>query len=190
MVNAYNRLEKQCVRCKYSEFEYGNSILTGWFNCKRLKQHDCSKYITSCPLYEYAPRLEQLRTYYGLIDGDCGLKDKEDTIFLKFHTSFFEVLIDGSKTATTRLDDKGLQVNDVITAQFVDDEDNIIEVQELPLKIMSIESIKYKELNNHHAFNEGYLHKNLLKRELERFYPDITNDTLVYVYRFDCFIVE
>ena len=50
--------------------------------------------------------------------------------------------------------------------------------------ITKVECVKFKNLTNVHADNEGYQHIDLLKHELRNIYPDIRWDSECYIYQF------
>ena len=101
---------------------------------------------------------------------------------VKFHQDFFNPIIERLKISTTRLKPKNLKVGDEFKFVFVP----VDNYKDLNLRgiITKIEVVKFKDLNNVHADNEGYEHPDLLKHELRNIYPEVKWDSLCYVYQF------
>ena len=104
---------------------------------------------------------------------------------LKFNLDFYQPIIEEVKIATSRVNDKGLSVDDEFEFVFMYENDSLIsELSGLKGVVRKVETVRFDDLTNYHATLEGYLHKNLLKRELKRFYPNLNGDSIVYIYRF------
>lgn len=181
-ITTYDRLNNQCKYCTYSEY----TILSQKYKCN-LKQRDVYS-PTPCIAFNNDNYLTELRKFYKLINGESQFKDKRNTM-IKFLFDFYEPVCCGVKKATTRLTDKKLNINDVCIGVFPfsinDFNKDVPETYVmLELLITNVEQIKYKNLTRAHAFNEGYLHLNLLKHELKNIYPTITEDTILYTYTF------
>ena len=50
--------------------------------------------------------------------------------------------------------------------------------------ITAVNRIRFDEIDKSVAKAEGYLHENLLKRELKRYYPNTTSSDLLYQIKF------
>lgn len=177
MDDDFNRMEKQCRYCKHSEYEYGSNFKHGWFVC--YKKRDCY-FPLSCKDFAEDRFLVESRRFWGILDDEKPLWNDRRDVILKFHKDFYMVIVDGVKCATTRLKDKGLNVDDVITARFVGYPDD----SDLLIRINNIEKVKYGNLGKIHALKEGFLHPDLLRHELDSFY-DCNNDTILVFYQFD-----
>lgn len=46
--------------------------------------------------------------------------------------------------------------------------------------VRRVEEVRFKDLNEMHAWVEGYKHVALLKHELRNIYPDICDDTVLF----------
>ena len=93
---------------------------------------------------------------------------------LNFKHYLIEPLRNMQKMATIRKSDKGLKKGDIVEcaingAHFC-----------LHRRVERIELVKFKDLNDTHAWYEGYRHVDLLKHELESIYPDICDDTFLF----------
>jgi hypothetical protein len=143
---------------------------------------------TLCKHYKKDNQLTEIRKYYNIIQGESVLKSQKERM-IKFLFDFYEPIRCGLKTATTRITNKNLNINDVVIAVFPYDMDdfnkNVIDTFiALDLQILKVEELKFNDLTNAHALSEGYQHVNLLKHELKNIYPHITDDTSIYFYKF------
>ena len=101
---------------------------------------------------------------------------------LKFSEDFKIPIMERVKISTSRLSDKHLSVGDEFRFVFVPIGNN--RGCDLRGVITKVERVKFKNLSNVHADNEGYGHVELLKHELRHFYPDVRWDSIVYIYQF------
>ena len=101
---------------------------------------------------------------------------------LKFHEDFKNPILKKGKISTTRVKKKNFSVGDEFKFVFIPIENN----RSVKLRgvITKFETVKFKNLNNIHAKNEGYLHVDLLRHELRNIYPDIKWNTPCYIYEF------
>ena len=84
---------------------------------------------------------------------------------LEFKNYFRDPLRSMEKRATIRKSDKGLKEGDLVKCTFEwTDEDYLIR------RVRSVEKVKFKDLDNAHAWFEGYKHVDLLKHELQYIY--------------------
>lgn len=51
-------------------------------------------------------------------------------------------------------------------------------------RVRRVEKVKFKDLDNAHAWFEGYKHVDLLKHELQCIYPDMGNNTVLFQIKF------
>lgn len=93
---------------------------------------------------------------------------------LEFENYFMEPLRSMEKRATIRKSDKGLKEGDLVKCTFEWTDDYLIR------RVGSVEKVKFKDLDNVHAWFEGYKHVDLLKHELKSIYPDICGDTVLF----------
>lgn len=98
---------------------------------------------------------------------------------LEFKPYFFEPLRSMEKRATIRKSDKGLKEGDLVKCTFEWADDYLIR------RVRSVEKVKFKDLDNAHAWFEGYKHVDLLKHELRDIYPDICDDTVLFQIKFE-----
>lgn len=98
---------------------------------------------------------------------------------LKFKPYFIEPLRSMEKRATIRKSDKGLKKGDLVKCRFEWTDDYLIR------KVRRVEKVKFKDLDNTHAWFEGYKHVDLLKHELQSIYPDIHDDTVLFQIKFE-----
>lgn len=98
---------------------------------------------------------------------------------LKFKPYFFEPLRSIEKMATIRKSNKGLKKGDLVKCRFEWTDDYLIR------KVRLVEKVKFKDLDNIHAWFEGYKHVDLLKHELKIIYPDICDDTVLFQIKFE-----
>lgn len=97
---------------------------------------------------------------------------------MKLHPDFFNPIHGLIKKSTIRLDKKPIHEHDLIYLTFPPTGKKLL------VEIQMIYTIKYGNLTHAQAMYEGYRHVDLLKHELKNIYPDITDDTLLYVYHF------
>lgn len=93
---------------------------------------------------------------------------------LEFENYFMEPLRSMEKRATIRKSDKGLKEGDLVKCTFEWTDDYLIR------RVRSVEKVKFKDLDNAHAWFEGYKHVDLLKHELQCIYPDMWNNTVLF----------
>lgn len=105
-----------------------------------------------------------------------GKVDKMKT--LEFENYFMEPLRSMEKRATIRKSDKGLKEGDLVKCTFEWTDDYLIR------RVRSVEKVKFKDLDNAHAWFEGYKHVDLLKHELQCIYPDMGNNTVLFQIKF------
>ena len=97
---------------------------------------------------------------------------------LKFNSSFYNPIMEEIKTSTIRADSKPLNVGDICYAYFND-------IQTVMFVLIKDHYAKrVMDLNKDDALTEGYLHEDLLKKELTNIYPDLAVDDYVYIYKF------
>ena len=111
---------------------------------------------------------------------------------LKFNQKFYNIILSGNKTQTTRIKDKKFKVGEIVEAVFI----NINEVRfdyKIPLKITKIVQKRYMDITSEDGENEGYIKhnnrfgdsaENQLKNELTNIYSNIHMDTIIYCYYF------
>lgn len=80
---------------------------------------------------------------------------------LEFKNYFIRPLMSLGKRATIRKSDKGLKKDDIVECWFEGTTFSIFRIVE------SVEQVKFKDLDNTHAWFEGYKHVDLLKHELQ-----------------------
>lgn len=97
---------------------------------------------------------------------------------LEFKNYFMEPLRSMEKRATIRKSDKGLKKGDLVKCTFEWTDDYLIR------KVRSVEKVKFKDLDNTHAWFEGYKHVDLLKHELQCISPDMGNSTVLFQIKF------
>lgn len=97
---------------------------------------------------------------------------------LEFENYFMEPLRSMEKRATIRKSDKGLKEGDLVKCTFEWTDDYLIR------RVRSVEKVKFKDLDNAHAWFEGYKHVDLLKHELQCIYPDMGNNTVLFQIKF------
>lgn len=93
---------------------------------------------------------------------------------LEFENYFMEPLRSMEKKATIRKSDKGLKECDLVKCTFEWTDDYLIR------RVRSVEKVKFKDLDDMHAWMEGYKHVDLLKHELQCIYPDMGNNTVLF----------
>lgn len=93
---------------------------------------------------------------------------------LKFKPYFIDPLRSMKKVSTIRKSDKGLKKDDIVECVFEGTTFSIFRIVE------SVEKVKFKDLDNAHAWFEGYKHVDLLKHELKIIYPDLHDDTILF----------
>lgn len=76
--------------------------------------------------------------------------------------------------ATIRKSDKGLKKGDLVECWVEGTSFCLLRV------VRSVETVKFKDLDNARAWFEGYRHVDLLKHELQSIYPDICGDTVLF----------
>lgn len=104
----------------------------------------------------------------------------QDYVF-KFHKDFYNPISEGVKTTTIRADSKPVVTGDYYKAVFNETNNCLV------LEILEHYAIKYDDLSLNHAYNEGYIHTDLLKHELLNIYPDLTSNDYVYIYKFKAY---
>ena len=97
----------------------------------------------------------------------------------KFHKDFYTPIASLIKTSTIRLDQKPVKEQDKCYIRFVDSD-----YPRILVRITKTYQMKFKDLTYAQATYEGYRHVDLLKHEIRTIYPEITDDTMVYVYHF------
>lgn len=97
---------------------------------------------------------------------------------LKFNPDFYYPIRSLTKKSTIRLDKKPISEHDIINITFPPTEEKLL------VEIQMIYTIRFCELTHAQAMYEGYRHVDLLKHELRNIYPEIKDDTLLYVYHF------
>lgn len=93
---------------------------------------------------------------------------------LKFKPYFIEPLRSMSKISTIRKSDKGLKKGDLVECVFEGTNCSLFQ------RVRCVEQVKFKTLDDDHAWFEGYKHVDLLKHELKSIYPDICEDTVLF----------
>lgn len=93
---------------------------------------------------------------------------------LKFKPYFIEPLRSMKKISTIRKSDKGLKKGDVVECVFEGCRFSWLR------RVRCVEQVKFKALDDDHAWFEGYKHVDLLKHELKIIYPDIHDDTVLF----------
>lgn len=76
--------------------------------------------------------------------------------------------------STIRKSDKGLKKGDIVECVFEGTHFC------LHRRVERMELVKFKDLDDTHAWYEGYRHVDLLKHELKSIYPDIHDDTVLF----------
>ena len=98
---------------------------------------------------------------------------------LTFNSSFYNPIMEEIKTSTIRANSKPLRVGDICYAYFPDIQTVLF------LLIIDHYAKRVMDLNKDDALTEGYLHEDLLKKELKNIiYPDLEEDDYVYIYKF------
>lgn len=98
---------------------------------------------------------------------------------LEFKPYFFEPLRSMEKRATIRKSDEGLKKGDIVECAV---KGSIFCLHRI---VRRVEKVKFKDLDNAHAWFEGYKHVDLLKHELRDIYPDICDDTVLFQILFE-----
>lgn len=98
---------------------------------------------------------------------------------LMFKPYFFEPLRSMEKRATIRKSDKGLKKGDIVECAV---KGSIFCLHRI---VRRVEEVRFKDLDNTHAWFEGYKHVDLLKHELQSIYPDICEDTVLFQILFE-----
>lgn len=93
---------------------------------------------------------------------------------LNFKPYFIRPLMSLGKRATIRKSDKGLKKGEIVKCVFDGMDFCLFQI------VRSVEKVKFKDLDNTHAWFEGYKHVDLLKHELQSIYPDICEDTVLF----------
>lgn len=93
---------------------------------------------------------------------------------LEFENYFMEPLRSMEKRATIRKSDKGLKKGDIVECTV---KGSIFCLHRI---VRRVEEVRFKDLNEMHAWFEGYKHVDLLKHELKSIYPDICGDTVLF----------
>lgn len=105
-------------------------------------------------------------------------------IELKFKKEYLDLLKEGIKTSTIRKH-SDLKKND--TFYFIDYEvNNDLRslIKNYDFRVTDVERIRFDEINDEIAKSEGFLHKNLLKRELKMIYSNLEDSDLLYLIKF------
>lgn len=97
---------------------------------------------------------------------------------LTFNSSFYNPIMEEIKTSTIRANSKPLRVGDICYGYFPDIQTVLF------LLITDHYAKKVYDLNKDDALAEGYLHEDLLKKELKNIYSDLEEDDYVYIYKF------
>lgn len=93
---------------------------------------------------------------------------------LNFKPYFFEPLRSMKKISTIRKSDKGLKKGDIVECTI---KGSIFCLHRI---VRRVEEVRFKDLNERHAWFGGYKHVALLKHELRNIYPDICDDTVLF----------
>ena len=93
---------------------------------------------------------------------------------LEFKQYFFEPLRSMKKMATIRKSDKGLKKGDIVECTI---KGSLFCLHRI---VQRVEEVRFKDLNERHAWFGGYKHVALLKHELRNIYPDICDDTVLF----------
>lgn len=96
---------------------------------------------------------------------------------LKFNEKYFETISEGFKTQTTRLYPKDIDMYDIVIAEFTNG-------KKLKIYIRNAWEKPFKHLTQKDAEREGFHNVHELKDELKRIYPQITDNSTVYIYIF------
>ena len=100
-----------------------------------------------------------------------------------FDCGFYKSIKDGVKTCTTRVEDKGLCVDDVVVLSFSPDDCG--DVHDLVARIVNVSVYQFRFLDAIVAFKEGFRDVGLLRWCLKCFYPNIEEGDLCFVYEFE-----
>lgn len=98
---------------------------------------------------------------------------------LEFKNYFISPLMSLGKRATIRKSDKGLEKGDLVKCVFEGMDFCLFQI------VRGVEKVKFKDLDNTHAWFEGYRHVDLLKHELKIIYPDLHDDTILFQIKFE-----
>lgn len=98
---------------------------------------------------------------------------------LGFEPYFLEPLRSMEKRSTIRKSNKGLKEGDLVECGFNGTSFCLLRV------VRRVEEVRFKDLDEGHAWFEGYKHVDLLKHELQSIYPDIRDDTVLFQITFE-----
>lgn len=106
-------------------------------------------------------------------------------IDLKFNEKFYNPIITGRKTQTTRTHIKnGLHAGETVNAVFLDHNQDYTD-KKLLIQINEIVEKEFKDLKLYDAVREGYYSTSELKKVLTNIYPAISCETLIYCIRYE-----
>lgn len=97
---------------------------------------------------------------------------------LKFNKEFLAPILSGDKVSTTRRRPLPFKIDGIVRAVFIG------EKMTLRLVINDFETKKFKDLDKHDAWLEGYNNLDDLKDTLKRIYHGLKPHSILYIYRF------
>lgn len=107
------------------------------------------------------------------------LQDRPNELpVIKFSKEFLGPILSGNKVSTTRKKPLDFRIDGVVRAIFPG------ETMTLKIVIADMITKKFKELNKHDAWLEGYNNIDDLKDTLKKIYPNLRPMDKVYIYRF------
>ena len=106
------------------------------------------------------------------------LQQPNELPVIKFNKEYLAPILSGDKVSTTRCKPLPFKLDGVVKAVFIG------ETMVLKLVINDMQSKRFKELNRHDAYLEGYNNLDELKDTLKKIYPKLKPQNRVYIYRF------
>ena len=107
------------------------------------------------------------------------LQDRPNELpVIKFSKEFLGPILSGNKVSTTRKKPLDFRIDGVVQAIFPG------ETMTLKIVIADMITKKFKELNRHDAWLEGYNNIDDLRDTLKKIYPNLRPMDKVYIYRF------
>ena len=107
------------------------------------------------------------------------LQDRPNELpVIKFSKEFLGPILSGNKVSTTRKKPLDFRIDGVVRAIFPG------ETMTLKIVIADMITKKFKELNRHDAWLEGYNNIDDLRDTLKKIYPNLRPMDKVYIYRF------
>jgi cytidine deaminase len=152
----------------------GRGVIAPCGRCRQviLDQHpDCFVVVPT----DAGPDLRSIR---DLLPHAFRFPDARPERIVRFDARYFDAVVDGRKTATTRFDDPCTVGRAWLLFEFDD------EYQRLPGYVESVEAKRFDELTDEDAQLEGGVAANDLREGLRNHYPNIQSDSPVDVVRF------